>query len=152
MKIVKRTKKIFFNLTVKSPVTVLVIIVLVVSSLLYISFTSYSSIYVKAEGTLQRNNNSKDNPYVKIKLNKKYKSNINKNTPVIWYCNNGRRYNGSINEIDSDIDKNSGKDDLSIDIALAQDDVKVENPKEVTVEVLVKQVRIIEKLTMKEDD
>ena len=152
MKIGKKTKKIFYNLTVKSPVTVLMIIVLVVSSLLYISVTSYSSIYVKAEGTLLSNNNFKDNPYVKIKLNKKYKSDITKNTSVIWYVNNARRYNGSINRIDSNIDKNSGENGLSIYVVLDQDDVRLENPKEVTVEVLVKRIRIIEKLTMKEDD
>lgn len=149
MRVYKRIKRMFFKLTVKSPITVIVIIAFVVSSLLYISFTNYSGVYLKIKGTLQLNINSSDSPFVKINVNESYTNNIDKHTPVSWYCNNnGKRYKGSIGTIH----RNEDKESLSININLSKTDVDIENPKEVTVELLIKKVRIIKKLTMKEGD
>lgn len=143
MKTFRHIRKTFFLLTVKSPVIVLLIIALTASSLLYISCTNYTSIYLKADGTVQACSPPNDNSYVRINVDKRYAGVLDKQSPVIWYCDkNGRRYDGHI----SSILTNTDDDNLSLEIFLSGADVEKEHPQNVSVELLVKKVRIIEKL------
>jgi hypothetical protein len=139
-----------FAVTVKSPVIVLLIIALTTSSLLYISCTNYTSIYLKADGTVQsdsiQKDRTKDGSYVRINVDKRYAGALDKQSPVIWYCDkNGRRYEGHIDSILTNADNSS----LSIKVLLSGADVEKEHSKNVSLELLVKKVRIIDKLSMK---
>lgn len=146
MKTFHHIRKIFFMLTVKSPVFVLLIIAFTASSLLYISCTNYTSIYLKADGTIQADPASRDSTYVLINVDKTYASVLDKQTPVIWYGDKtGQRYEGHIGSILADEDNNS----LSVEILLSSAEVEKEQSKKVSLELLVKKVRIIEKLAMK---
>lgn len=145
MRFKKNIKKLFFKLTVKSPFTVVVIIAIVTASLLNISMTNYSSVYVKAQGSFYYSNN---NSYITVNFNEKYKGNINKTSPVIFYfTDNDKRYDGRIIKI-NEVEKPA---EFNIRIEPVKKVVNLTKNKDVIVEVQIKKVRIIEKLTMKED-
>lgn len=146
MKTLRFVRKLFFILTIKSPAVVLLIIALTIAGLLYISCTSYTGIYLKADGMVLTDPASSESSYVIVKLDNSYAGKINAQSPVIWYCDNkGQRYVGHIGRILEDADNKS----LSVHVILSGSDMEREHPQKVSVELQVKKVRIIDKLALK---
>jgi hypothetical protein len=146
MKAIKRLKKAFFILTVKSPITVMVIIAFIAISLFYISATNYTNVYSKAQGKFLKEAGKE---YICATFNKKDYSKINTSKPVIFYfSNNGTRYDGRVSSKSSV----NSLGDFNVLIEPLKDCADSDKHKKVTIEIQVKKIKIIQKLTMKAGD
>lgn len=146
----KKIKNLFFILTVKTPITIILIITLTFTSLITLAYKNYTDVYIKLQGTVEQNNLQETN-YIKVNIDDKYTTAINKNSKVVWYLSsNGKRYEGNISELDS---KDKTNNSYTAIVAASSKDLKNEfkdtdliQDKQVTVEICLKKVRILDKI------
>lgn len=148
----KKIKKFFYFLTVKTPITVILIIAVTTASLITIAYYNYTNEYVKLQGTIEKDDTEKS--YIKIQLDKKYAGNLNKDGKVIWYTSiSGKRYEGSLDTASSEENGKIYTKNIRIDkndLAKEFKNIDKSQHKEVTVEICLKKVRILDKI-LKED-
>lgn len=152
---IKKLKSLFFTLTVKTPITILVIILFTFSLLITMAYRNYTDVYLKLQGTIEQSETDKTN-YIKANIDEKYINAINKNSKIVWYVStNGKRYDGNILELGS-----KNKDNLyTTNIAAEAKDINYElknsaltQNKQVTIEICIKKIRILDKILKKNNE
>jgi len=101
MKLKSKLKRILFFSINKSPILVIIVIILSSSLLYQITKNNYVAVFLKTEGKLIFSEQSKGY-VITAEIDKRYSNKISRETPIFWYAKSqGERYKGSIDAIEN---------------------------------------------------